>query len=629
VGEWLRIEPEYVKVLSQLGLDSLEALLAGPGTRVRHSLHTNTYRLELPPGPSGSLWTRTEAEPPVQGPTSAAGASSGRPPARCGREAELPAKALYVKTYREAWPNLKYLFRRSRALREWRVLRGLRRRGISAARPVVVGERRRSRALLDAVVVTEEVPASIDLERFSPEFSGRPRTPDWRRQKRMYVEALAHFTRAMHDAGYVSRDFHWRNILIAETERGPHFAIIDNPRGLLLPCAALARVLGVGDLAALDRGASACLRRTDRLRFLRAYAGRPLRECRGLIQRIDRRRKPQVWRGEGSSASRPHRAGGRPLLAPAAEVCPATKVPPPARVPREPEAPRPAVESWRLVREGRCWAAFREGGGETPARPEMLTPEGLLHARAENSGGRFERWERRSFLHLYPVYGPCGRHWQNLGALEGLGLTVPRWLAFAQERAWGLPRREVLVLAALDDVEPVERWLERLRAQRVPAERARRALAEALGREVARAHAGGFCWKRFTLQGLGVRSLAAGAGARIGLAGTRTDAGEAPALEPVFLNVEAGVRRRRLSWRERAGDLVSLAACFSGQLAGGRLSAGAGGAEMLSFFRGYLGHKLTSVDKARVREVVGRYLKVERRSRQALLESRPRAAGKA
>jgi hypothetical protein len=430
----------------------------------------------------------------------------------------------------------------------------------------------------------------------------------------MYLEALAHFTRAMHDAGYVSRDFHWRNILIAETETGPHFAIIDNPRGLLLPCTTLARVLGVGDLAALDRGASAYLRRTDRLRFLRAYAGRPLRECRRLIERIDHRRKPQVWRREGSSAS-------LGLLAPAAEVCPATKVPPPARVPREPEAPRPAVESWRLVREGRCWAAFREGGGERSARPEMLTPEGLLHARAENSGGRFERWERRSFLHLYPVHGPCGRHWQNLGALEGLGLTVPRWLAFAQERAWGLPRREVLVLAALDDVEPVERWLERSRAQRVPAKRVRRALAEALGREVARAHAGGFCWKRFTLQGLGVRSLAAGAG-------TRTDAGEASALEPVFLNVEAGVRRRRLSWRKRAGDLVSLAACFSGQLAGGRLSAGAGGAEMLSFFRGYLGHKLTSVDKALVREVVGRYLKVGRRSRQALLESRPRAAGK-
>jgi hypothetical protein len=83
---------------------------------------------------------------------------------------------------------------------------------------------------------------------------------------------------------------------------------------------------------------------------------------------------------------------------------------------------------------------------------------------------------------------------------------------------------------------------------------------------------------------------------------------------------------------------VSLAACFSGQVAGARqpdagarragLSAGIRGAEMLRFFRGYLGRKLTSVDKALVREVVRRYLKVERGSRPALVEGPPTAAEK-
>ena len=528
MGEWLRIEPEYRGVLSQLRLDSLEALLAGPGRRVRHSLHTNTYRLELPLAP-------------------------GSP------------KALYIKAYCEEWPNPRYLVRPSRALREWRVLRGLRRRGIPAARPVAVGERRRFGALLDGVVVTEEVPASTELEQFLLEFCARPHTQGWCRRKRTYLEALARFTRAMHDAGYVSRDFHRRNILIAETDAGArqpdagaHFAIIDNPRGLFLPSAALARWLGVRDLAALDRGASACFSQTDRLRFLRTYAGRPLRQCRGLLRRVSAR----------ASVRARAQAGVR----------------------REPVGPV------SLVREGKCWGVFRAPGSgwrapgqERATEPAMVSPGTLFQAARENTAGCFREWRRTSLFPLYAGYGPRGREWQNLRVLEALGVGVPRWRAFAQERAWGLARREVLLLAPLGEVEPLEQSLERSGARRL-----RRALAEALGREIGRAHGGGFCFRTFSAQDLGVRFPASASDVPIGSSAERA----AAEPQPVFLNVGAGERRRRLSQRKRVRDLVSLATCFSG-----RLKA----TEMLCFFRGYLGRPLTSADKGLVRAVMQRY----------------------
>jgi hypothetical protein len=234
-------------------------------------------------------------------------------------------------------------------------------------------------------------------------------------------------------------------------------------------------------------------------------------------------------------------------------------------------------------------------------------------------------WKRAALFPLSAGYGPLGREWQNLRALEGLGLTVPRWLAFAQERAWGLVRREVLAVRALPDVEPLERWLER---SGVHAWRLRRALAEALGGEIGRAHAGGFCFRKFSVQDVGVRSSTSGGlsaapaqvpvvpspltlspGERAGVRGA--------VVEPVFLRVGAGQRQRRLSRRKRTRDLVSLGACFPGQLRA---------TEMLCFFRGYLGRRLTRGDKELVRGVLARYLKVARGGRRGSAGTPPARA---
>ena len=551
MGEWLRIDPEYQGLLREAGLADLEALLAGGGgRRIRHSLRTNAYRVEL-------------------------------------REPGGGHRTLYVKAHREPWPRLRYLFRRSRPAREWRVLQGLRERGIPAARPVAVGERRRRGLPLGAVLVTEEVPGSTDLVKFVQAPGARPHTRERLREKRRCIEALARFTRRMHEAGYLSRDFHWRNILIVPGSPEPRFFIIDNPRGLFLPWGRLACWLGVRDLTALDRLAPHYLTRTDRLRFLKAYVGAArLRECRRLLERVLSRRRRLGHRG--TLGSRPRPTSGGPL---------------------------------RVAQEGSRWLVLRERAGPTLSDLRALEPAALLEGRlggrvvARHSrgttlqlpgppglrlkrtvgGGGLRGWLRglRSRgLH----YGPCGREWRNLRTLAALGLTAPRWLAFAQERRGGVAVREALLLEEVAGATPLLRWLTggATLGQR-------RAFLRELGRQVARAHAGRFSFGDFPPGSIWVRPRPPGA---VGEGGSP----EVP--EPVFVEVARGRAGRRLRRRDVVRDLSRLAGSLDGLLS--RTDA-------LRFFLAYLGRRPAGAeDKGLARAVLNRY--------QKLLKGRPTEA---
>jgi len=560
LGDWLQIDPEYQVLLSQTGLDNLDTLLAGGGgERVRHSLHTNVHRLESPTG-------------------------NGR------------ARVFYIKVRRQPWLGLRYLLRPSRALKEWRVLRRLRKRGIPAARPVAVGERRRRGALQDAVLVTEGIPESIDLLHFIPAFHQRPHTKQWARCKRRYLEALAHFTRSMHEAGYVSLDFHWRNVLIVEEPENPQFFLIDNPRGRFLPSSVLACRLGTRDLVALDRRASQYFTRTDRLRFLKAYAGaRRLRDCVGLLRRVTRRSRKQ----------------GHERLTRAQTVTETTG-------------------PLGLVRDGCAWLAFRESAREDLAALGALRPTDLLYnhfdgevlsrhsrrrvQRIAPSGAAVtlyvkraisDRWLRdhvRGLLESRFAFGPYGREWRNLRVLEAFGLSVPTWLVFAQERAWGFVRREVLVLAEVTDAVPVARWL-----QGPVTLDQRRAFLRRLGARLARAHAGGFCFRNFSPEDIWVRPATSSADSR--------DQSQEAIVEPVFLDLERGRRRRRLRRRHVVRDLARLAASL-----GGLFST----TDALRFLQGYVGRRLTSQDKRLARSVLTRYQRLMDRLGRRLADTRPK-----
>jgi hypothetical protein len=162
-------------------------------------------------------------------------------------------------------------------------------RGIATARPAAAADLWRRGAVADSLLVTEAV-------------DGEPLS-DWLRRgpapalRRRLARDLAQMLRRMHDAGFSHRDLKAPNILVSPRE-GPGLPAgrQGGMRPVLVDLDGLRQAIRVSawrrarDLmrlsVSLDEWGVA--RRTDRLRFLRAYLGR--RGCPGAITTGGRRR---------------------------------------------------------------------------------------------------------------------------------------------------------------------------------------------------------------------------------------------------------------------------------------------------------------------------------------------------
>ena len=169
----------------------------------------------------------------------------------------------------------------TRSLAAFRKGHALLARGISTARPVAAVDLRHRGAVKDTLLATEPVagvPLSEWLRRDPPAL-----------ERRQLARALAQMIRRLHDAGFSHRDLKAPNILVAP--RGSC-----GPRPVLVDLDGVRKGLGVSavrrgkDLmrlsVSLDEWGVA--RRTDRLRFLRAYLGR--RGCPEAMTILGRRR---------------------------------------------------------------------------------------------------------------------------------------------------------------------------------------------------------------------------------------------------------------------------------------------------------------------------------------------------
>ena len=194
----------------------------------------------------------------LQGPGSVAREQGGRK--RFFRLENDPGEpALFVKVF--ALPpgvaRLRYFLRPSKARRESAVARRVEARGFEAARPVALGEERRSGLLLRSFSVIPELPAR-DLGAVLAD-------PDLARdERRALVEDFAGFARRLHDAGIDQDDFSPNNFLVYTDRR---FALLDFER------CRVGRRLGARRytlLAKLHRKGPG-VSRSDRLRFLRHY----------------------------------------------------------------------------------------------------------------------------------------------------------------------------------------------------------------------------------------------------------------------------------------------------------------------------------------------------------------------
>jgi tRNA A-37 threonylcarbamoyl transferase component Bud32 len=170
-------------------------------------------------------------------------------------------------------------------VQEFKNLEFLREKGVSAVRPVAAASITQGMRLVAHMLMTEDVPGAIDLQK-RLDTPGDPVRDD--RETRWRVEQLVgRLVYKMHVEGFSHRDLFPRNVLVRVDEDGPAVFVCDCRRG----GPPSMRWKSIDDLATLDLDLKGRVSRTDRMRILRSYAGPDGRLAHFAADIVKRRRK--------------------------------------------------------------------------------------------------------------------------------------------------------------------------------------------------------------------------------------------------------------------------------------------------------------------------------------------------
>jgi heptose I phosphotransferase len=164
------------------------------------------------------------------------------------------------------------------AAQEWQAIQRLTAAGVPTMTAVAYGERGSNPARQHSFIVTEELAPTVDLEQLSLNWAQQPPLPGL---KWALIREVAQMTGAMHRAGVNHRDCYICHFLL-HTDRpiqtdDLRLSVIDLHRAQVRD--AVPRRWRDKDLAALYFSAlDIGLTRRDKLRFLRTYFQRPLRQ---------------------------------------------------------------------------------------------------------------------------------------------------------------------------------------------------------------------------------------------------------------------------------------------------------------------------------------------------------------
>lgn len=266
----IKIDPAYRERLEQVGLAGVPDILARLGERV-------------------AAWSRTTDTVYVRGP-------AGQP-------------GFYLKRY--LYPRWRKRLRGAlrgtvvgthRGLAEYRALQTMRRLGVPAIRPVAYGTRRIGPFLKACFLITEEAPESVNLTTFARQIASGDASVGYSRRTAL-CRALAGQVARMHAAGFVHGKLFWRNILVREPVGGePELFFLDARPPRRLERIGASRQLRREDLSHLAASALPFTTRTDRLRFMRVYAGGKVRardlrrDIEVILRRASRFRRHEAQR---------------------------------------------------------------------------------------------------------------------------------------------------------------------------------------------------------------------------------------------------------------------------------------------------------------------------------------------
>jgi tRNA A-37 threonylcarbamoyl transferase component Bud32 len=366
---------------------------------------------------------------------------------------------VYVKRYLSDAPlrELRFLLGRSRALQEFQNLCRLRALGLASVEPLCCAERRRRGLLLEAVLVTRELPDALPLRE---RLRGLPEA-----ERGALVDDLAGVVRRLHDAGLWHRDLHMGNVL---TVRGPDdraLPVLVDVQKLRCLRAPLPDAFRARDLAMLGASLWEAPEPGRLSRLVESYAAAarsplPAGRLQARIDAAARRRARRRLRSRGrrcvkrSSGFRVERAGALRIY---------------RRADVEVSALLAAVETHRRVLESGesgarlVWRSLRGGlsrleelkGGPPAGPPTRLFDRGQgapepgspalapAAVREFREAGRIGlRWHRRGMA-----------AWRSAHAAMLRGFETPAPLALVEERRLGLIRRSYLIFRWDDGAE--------------------------------------------------------------------------------------------------------------------------------------------------------------------------------
>ncbi len=198
---------------------------------------------------------------------------------------EVAGRGYYVKLHRGVgWGEIFKNLVTARlpvlgAEHEWLAIRRLTELGVDTMKAVAFGRRGSNPAKLESFIVTEEISPAMNLEDYCRDWPAQPPPPSL---KRALIERVAGMMGRMHRGGVNHRDCYICHFLLhTHPEPSPErlrLSLIDLHRAQVRPGPAPRRWRDK-DLAALHFSTLEIgLTARDRLRFLRAYFGRPLRD---------------------------------------------------------------------------------------------------------------------------------------------------------------------------------------------------------------------------------------------------------------------------------------------------------------------------------------------------------------
>lgn len=218
---------------------------------------------------------------------------------------EVAGQGYFVKIHRGVgWPEIvkNWMTLKKPVLgadQEWTAIAALTKAGVPTMTAAAFGERGRNPATRHSFIITEELAPTISLEDFSINWLDQP--PGFT-LKYALVERVADMTRRMHQAGVNHRDCYICHFLL-HTDEPPtpanlRLSLIDLHRAQVRP--RVPQRWRDKDLAGLYFSALGIgLTRGDKLRFLRRYFQRPLRDILNEEEQLLRMLERQAARLQG------------------------------------------------------------------------------------------------------------------------------------------------------------------------------------------------------------------------------------------------------------------------------------------------------------------------------------------